>query len=1363
MDFFTIRERSLKRGSVEVYPDFKVCRSQDLMVRGRSFYAIWNPDTGLWSTDEYDVQRLVDKELWEYAETLKDREDKVIIRSMGSFSSRAWIEFKNYLNRVSDNSHQLDNRLTFQNTEVKKEDYVSKRLPYSLQACDISAYEELMSTLYDEEERRKIEWAIGSIVEGDSKDIQKFVVLYGEGGTGKSTVLKIIQQLFDGYYTTFEAKALASSSNAFSTEVFKTNPLVAIQHDGDLSKIEDNTKLNSIIAHEQMTMNEKYKPSYSAKTNCFLFMGSNRPVKITDAKSGIIRRLIDVHPSGRLLPPAKYFAIMDQISFELGGIALRCRDVYRSMGKNYFASYRPVEMMLQTDVFFNFVESYFSLFKNEDGITLTRAYELYKTYCDEALVDFKLPRHKFREELKNYFRNFLPITRVNGKQVRSYYFGFIDDKFDVIKEGDMDEERANSLVLDQTHSALDEFLKTYPAQYANEAGKPMTPWDEVTTTLADLDTRMPHYVRGPSELITIDLDLKNESGEKDAILNLQAASKFPPTYAEYSYGGKGIHLCYIYDGDPFKLKSKYSDGIEIKVFKGLSAIRRRLSFCNALPIATISGGLPIKEAKPVTTEYIHTERSIRKLIEKNLRKEIMHATKPSMDFIKKILDDAYEAGIKYDVSDMKPTIFAFAAGSTNQRDYCVKLMRSMHFVGKNVSPIVNYYGEPEPEMGDTFDFAPDVQDVGGKKKPPDPNSYVFFDVEVFPNLALVVWKKAGVASKCVRMINPKPQEIEELLKFNLIGFNCRRYDNHILYAMYLGYTNAQIYDLSQKLIGNKFEGAFRQAYNLSYTDVWDFSSEKKSLKKFEIELGIHHKELGLPWDQPVDPEKWNLVAEYCENDVLATEAVFNSRQGDFKARMLLADLTGMTCNTKTNTLSAAFIFGNDKHPQAQFNYRNMGDMSSDGTYVYPFEDDEYTVFDQNGMPIFPGYKFENGVSTYRGEEIGEGGYVYGNPGVYWDVDVEDVRSMHPSSVIAENLFGDMYTARFKEIVDARIAVKNGIKTGDFEEAKKLLGGKLEPYLQDKSQAKDISHALKIVINSVYGLTAARFDNPFKDRRNVDNIVAKRGALFMVNLRHQVQSRGFTVAHIKTDSIKIPNATPEIIEFVREYGRMYGYVFEQESVYDRMFLKNDAVYIAKCADGHWSATGTQFAVPYVFKTLFSGEPVDYADMAEVRSCVSDEALYLDMNESLPEGEHNYVFVGKVGMFTPVTPGSGGGLLKAKAKNGTFKYVSASSGYRWLETEQLRMLGKFDRIDVGYYDALVDKAMQDIEKYCSYDAFIDGSARNDIPEDDNQKIDPDDYSGPTPANVPGGECFSCMKFLDGECGDCKKDTEKGDSAK
>ena len=347
MDFYRIRVRDPKTKDdlPTLYPDFVIGRSKDLMVRGRSFYAIYDPETSLWSTDEYDVQRLIDADLEREARS-SDVDYNVMYLS--SFSSNVWKQFRLFLANVSDNSRQLDEELTFANTEVKKSDYRSRRLPYSLDHGDYSAWDELVGTLYSVEERAKIEWAIGAIVAGDAKRIQKFLVLYGPAGTGKSTILNIIEKLFTGYTTTFEAKALGSSNGSFATEVFKDNPLVAIQHDGDLSRIEDNTRLNSIISHEEMTMNEKYKPSYTSRVNAFLFMGTNQPVKISDAKSGIIRRLIDVHPTGVKIPANHYNALMSKIDFELGAIAQHCLDVYLEMGKNYYNTYRPLEMIFSS-------------------------------------------------------------------------------------------------------------------------------------------------------------------------------------------------------------------------------------------------------------------------------------------------------------------------------------------------------------------------------------------------------------------------------------------------------------------------------------------------------------------------------------------------------------------------------------------------------------------------------------------------------------------------------------------------------------------------------------------------------------------------------------------------------------------------------------------------------------------------------------------------------------------------------------------------------------------------------------------------------------------------------------------------------
>lgn len=645
---------------------------------------------------------------------------------------------------------------------------------------------------------------------------------------------------------------------------------------------------------------------------------------------------------------------------------------------------------------------------------------------------------------------------------------------------------------------------------------------------------------------------------------------------------------------------------------------------------------------------------------------------------------------------MRNAILAFAVNSTNQADACLKITAKMHFKSKE---------DVESQVDD------------GEKAP-----IVFFDCEVFPNLFLVNWKFAGEDKPVNRLINPSPTDIEKLTQYRLIGFNNRKYDNHMLWACMLGWNTEQLYALSSHII-NDHMGFFGEAYNLSYTDIYDFSSKKQSLKKFEIELGIHHQELGLPWNQPVPEEKWEQVAEYCDNDVIATEAVFNSkdRKADFIAREILADVAGMTVNDTTNSLTTRIIFGKEKHPQLV--YTDLATGKSDS--VVEVEPDILT--DKNIINAFPGYEWARGEDSrmhnmFRGTDLGLGGYVYAEPGMYYNIALLDVASLHPHSAVALNYFGD-YTKNFNDLMDVRIYVKHG----EYDKAKKLFGGKLSKYLDDPAQAKALAQALKIAINSVYGLTSATFDNPFRNPKNANNIVALRGALFMRTLQDEVQQRGFTVAHIKTDSIKIPDATPEIIDFCMDFAKKYGYTFEHEATYEKMCLVNNAVYIAKYLDadtakaqygyipeknekkgGHWTATGAQFQVPYVFKTLFSHEDIVFDDLCETKS-VSKGAIFLDKNEALPEDEHNYIFVGRVGQFCPIKPGCGGALLMREAgvrDDGETKYnsVTGAKDYRWLESEMVYNLHLEDSIDRSYFDKMVDEAADTIAQYGDLEWFV-----------------------------------------------------------
>lgn len=1236
MDFYTIEAMPMRgqAGLMEVAPRFVNLDSRDIMLRDGDFVAIWNPKTGLWSKNEFDVIDIVDGDVSDYVS--KSGVQNLFPRFCRRDTDGVWKKYRQWTKNMVDTDHPLDRMPVFIDTPIRQEDHVSYRLPYSLDDGEPTCWMKLVDTLYDPSERQKIEWVIGSILTGDCRKIDKFMVFYGDPGSGKSTILNVMQKLFGEFCVPFDSESLAQRNNSFALSAFANDPLVAIEHDGDLSRIETNTRLNSIVSNEVQLVNEKFKSPRSIRITTTLIMASNNPVKITDANSGIPRRLLDVSPSGRRLSIDDYTSVMDGVYQELGVIAKHCIDVYRSLGPNYYRNYRSRTMISETNPVYNFVMEMYEDWGSDDKVTLAKAYSDYKDYVEETGIQYQMPRYRFKTELRRYFQEFHDRIMVDGVPYRSLFIGFRSDKFESSELVPKSVKNDSWIELSRgLNTFFDEHFAGCKAQYSSANGTPQKPWVRVDTTLRDITPIDEHYVLMPEEYICIDFDLKGDNGEKDLKANLRAASAWPPTYAETSKSGGGLHLIYRYPVNKDTL-AEYSPGIEIKRFRGNASLRRRLSLHNDRGIEDYPGDLPAKAPKMINKKHVQDENHLRSLIAKALRKEVHANTAPNVDFIKSILDEAYESGITYDVTDARNAVTAFAMSSTNQRERCLKMVQHMRFMS-----------EDKTEIAD---------DGNGR--------IAFYDVEVFPNLFVICYKFPG--EEVVHFwTNPSAKAVKSLFDLRLIGFNNRKYDNHIMYAASLGYSNSELFEISQRIINNEKNATFREAYNLSYTDIYDFSTKKQSLKKWEIELGIKHQENNLPWDQPVPESQWDDVIEYCKNDVEATELVFNHLASDWGARKILAELSGLSVNDTTNQHTCALVFGKERRPdKSKFVYTDLSEM-------------------------FPGYTFDKFKgSSYRGEDPGEGGYVYSEPGYYENVALLDVASMHPTSIEQLNLFGP-YTQRYSELKQARVAIKHK----DMDALSKLFDGRLVEIAKNYD-LDELGKALKIPINSMYGLTSAKFDNPAWDPRNVDNIVAKRGALFMIDLKHYVQDElGLTVAHIKTDSIKIPGATPEDIRKVMDFGKRYGYDFEHEATYSKMCLVNKAVYIAKYAfphEGEWTATGKQFQEPYVFKKLFTKEPIEFDDYIQTKQVKT--AMYLRFPNS---GDH---FVGKVGAFVPIKPDRGGAELLRENSEGVVKdAVVGTKGFLWKEAEMVKFMHQEQDVDTSYAEMLADEAKQAIEQF------------------------------------------------------------------
>lgn len=1235
MDFYKTRVQPIIRSSGDyvVSADFMYNNSKDIICRGAHFHAYYDPTSGLWVQDKLELAKVIDKDIEEAAKRLEQQKPDAVIskRLMLFHSSKLMEEFAKFCKHLPTKDVVFNTKVLFKSDKPKRTDYATAKLSYDPTDMPTPAFDEVMDTLYSPEEQAKILWFMGLILTGQSSKVHKFMYLYGGKGTGKGTVIKIFRNMLEEYVDDIDLQVL-TSNDPFATGQVKEVPLL-IDEDTDISRIKKDTNLLKLTAHEPMPINRKYASEYTGKFSGTLITASNQRYQVRNVDSGITRRAIVISPKGKQIPRKRYDELMSLLKFEYPGIAKKAIDHVNEVGLRVYEDVMDVEMAEATDLIFSFIrenEAHFG-----DMITLAQASALYKEFLEDLGFETKGYKRRIKIELQRYYDVFYKKKKIDGMTLDNVYVGFKTDLVFPERKLEIQQEESNALDLQVQPSVLDEIMISYPAQLANEEGIPTYTWLKCKTILADIDTRKLHFVRVPANHIVLDFDLKDAEGNKSLELNLEAASQYPETYAEVSKSGNGIHLHYYYDGPVEKLANEVSEHIEIKVFSGKSSLRRKLTMCNNKPMAHLSTGLPFKEESEMnkhTEEIIWSEKKIRTAIEKNLRKEYHSATKPSIDFIAHILKQAYDDGIKYDLRDMRQEVMSFAMNSTNHVQYCLGVVYNMKF---NSIEEDDFY-----EMQIKTEIVPDEE-------------LWFYDIEIFPNLLIVAFKKYGSTDRTV-WFNPTPQQLEQLMKRPLIGFNNRGYDNHLIYSAMLGASNIKLYHQSKEIVesGRGGAGKLGPAYEISYADIYEYNSTKQGLKKWEIELGIKHDELEFPWDQPLPEEQWERAGEYCANDVDATEALFKATYYDYKARLILASLTGLSVNATTQQHAAQWLFGNDKRPQDKFVYTDLA-------------------------TIFPGYKYEFGKSTYMDEDPSEGGLVRHKPGVWKDVELFDVASMHPHAAKALNYFGP-YQDRFNQLIDARIAVKHH----DFELAATYFDGALKPYLTE-ADADDLAFALKIIINIVYGMTSAKFDNKFRHPDNVDNIVAKYGALFMITLKNELEKMGVEWVHIKTDSIKVVKPTEEVKKFIFDFGKKYGFDFEHEATYEIMALVNKAVYIAKYgwADkaskiGKWEAVGTQFQVPYVFKTLFSNEELKIEDYAMTKSATAP--IYI--------GD---TYIGKTAnVYASLT---GEEMYRvADDKRGA---VTGTKGYKWkLWSPDIDK----DDIDMSYYEGLNLAALKAIDK-------------------------------------------------------------------
>ena len=61
---------------------------------------------------------------------------------------------------------------------------------------------------------------------------------------------------------------------------------------------------------------------------------------------------------------------------------------------------------------------------------------------------------------------------------------------------------------------------------------------------------------------------------------------------------------------------------------------------------------------------------------------------------------------------------------------------------------------------------------------------------------------------------------------------------------------------------------------------------------------------------------------------------------------------------------------------------------------------------------------------------------------------------------------------------------------------------------------------------------------------------------------------------------------------------------------------------------------------------------------------------------------------------------------RENDGKYYAAAGTTGFRWLESEMVKELGKENDIDDSYYRKLVDEAVEEISKYGDFEQFVEG---------------------------------------------------------
>lgn len=405
---------------------------------------------------------------------------------------------------------------------------------------------------------------------------------------------------------------------------------------------------------------------------------------------------------------------------------------------------------------------------------------------------------------------------------------------------------------------------------------------------------------------------------------------------------------------------------------------------------------------------------------------------------------------------------------------------------------------------------------------------LFYDIEVFAHDAFVVFK--DIDGKLVRCFKNKFHGIWDVIEGKtLVGFNNYWYDDKILSEMLRGFTPEQLKKTNDKIINEDYKGFIDS--RLRTLDVFQqISVSRSGLKKIEGNMGkmILESSVSFDIDRPLSDSEYQEVFEYCCYDVDMVIEIWKLRKKSyFEPKLTLLKRYGNPRAAKWNTTTISANMLINKPLPKWSGHRVPEDMME---LVPPDVKDMWNSI--NAIGGEPSKKSITVNEFGNSIQFGFGGLhgVPKNKKRFENVILSDVGSMYPSIIHNLNVLGGA-TSLYESIRVERLEVKHKDKT--------------------------LSDALKLILNSVYGLLKNQYSTLYNPRASAT--VCIYGQIILYELCRRL-SQTCEISNINTDGVAYTSDNEEYLAICKEWEEEFQFGLEHE-YYDLWIQRDVNNYIA----------------------------------------------------------------------------------------------------------------------------------------------------------------------------------------------------------